>query len=186
MWVDGIHLRSPRGQQGVPAGDDRRACRRHQRTDRPRRRVPGEFGVVGRSAAVLPSGRDGAPVLAVGDGASGFWKSLCEVLPIPPSSGAGFTSPPSLPACRSRRIQVPKPRWPRSTTHRPLRILKRDEGSVEPLEVIESSPISLASDGYRADSAAQQYRIWALPPRSGHGICGYAACGSVAGVRVLS
>jgi hypothetical protein len=26
----------------------------------------------------------------------------------------------------------------------------------------------------------------ALPPCSGHGICGYAACGSVAGVRVLS
>jgi hypothetical protein len=26
----------------------------------------------------------------------------------------------------------------------------------------------------------------ALPPRSGHGICGYAASGSVAGVWVLS
>ncbi len=34
---------------------------------------------MGRSAAVLPSARDGAPVLAVGDGALGFWKSLCEV-----------------------------------------------------------------------------------------------------------
>ncbi|GAA3139028.1 hypothetical protein GCM10020255_015040 [Rhodococcus baikonurensis] len=48
-----------------------------------------------------------APVLAVGDGALGFWKALREVFPKPVSSGAGSTnSPMFLLRCRSRRIRV--------------------------------------------------------------------------------
>jgi hypothetical protein len=48
-----------------------------------------------------------APVLAVGDGALGFWKARCATSSRPPpSSGAGSTrSAMSLPRCRSRRTR---------------------------------------------------------------------------------
>ena len=60
-----------------------------------------------------------APVLAVGDGALGFWKALRRCSRPPASSDAGSTSVPMfLPSCRSRRTQVRKPRSPRSTTPR--------------------------------------------------------------------
>ena len=49
-----------------------------------------------------------APVLAVGDGALGFWAALREVFPrIPESSAAGGTSRPMfLPHCRNRCTQA--------------------------------------------------------------------------------
>ena len=52
-----------------------------------------------------------APVLAVGDGALGFWKAVREVFPTLVSSVAGGTSRPMfLPRCPSRHIRV---RWRR-------------------------------------------------------------------------
>jgi putative transposase len=58
-----------------------------------------------------------APVLAVGDGALGFWKALRNCSPRPMSSGAGSTSSRMfLPPFRSRRIRAQKRRWRRSTT----------------------------------------------------------------------
>ena len=53
-----------------------------------------------------------APVLAVGDGALGFWKACARCSPRPASSDAGFTSRPmSLLRCRSQHT---RPRWRRS------------------------------------------------------------------------
>ena len=61
-WVDGIHLEGPPGGgQGVPAGDDRRPCRRHQGAGRFGRRVPRVRRVVGRPAARLQTPRDARP-----------------------------------------------------------------------------------------------------------------------------
>lgn len=49
-----------------------------------------------------------APVLAVGDGALGFWAALREVFPPPPVSGAGYTrSSTSSTRCRSRLSRPP-------------------------------------------------------------------------------
>ena len=60
-----------------------------------------------------------APVLAVGDGALGFWKALREVFPDTRSSAAGGTrSATSSPPCRSRRTPARRRRWRRSTTPR--------------------------------------------------------------------
>jgi len=82
VWVDGLPPQGPPGAgQGMPAGHDRRARRRHQGTGRARRRVSRVVTVVGRSAAVVPTSGMTAPVLAVGDGALGFWKALHEVFP---------------------------------------------------------------------------------------------------------
>src|SRR5687768_12686928 len=51
------------------------------------------------------------PVLAVGDGALGFWKALREVFPRPRSSGAGSTCrATSSPRCPSPRTRAPRPR----------------------------------------------------------------------------
>lgn len=48
-----------------------------------------------------------APVLAVGDGALGFWKALREVFPKPVNNGAGSTSNPMfLPRCRNLHTQA--------------------------------------------------------------------------------
>ena len=63
-----------------------------------------------------------APVLAVGDGALGFWGALREVFPRPASSAAGSTrSPMFLLRCRSRRIRGRRRRSPRSGTPRTSR-----------------------------------------------------------------
>jgi len=60
-----------------------------------------------------------APVLAVGDGALGFWKAVREVFPDTGSSGAGSTSRPmSLLLCRNRLIRARWRRCGRSTTPR--------------------------------------------------------------------
>ena len=60
-----------------------------------------------------------APVLAVGDGALGFWKALREVFPATREQRCWFhVSSNVLPPCRSRRTQVRKPRSRRSTTPR--------------------------------------------------------------------
>ena len=65
----------------MPAGDDRSARRRTQGARRADRRVPRVARVVGRPAARLPPPRYARPILAVGDGALGFWKALREVFP---------------------------------------------------------------------------------------------------------
>ncbi len=60
-----------------------------------------------------------APVLAVGDGALGFWKALREVFPDTRSSGVGFTSRRTcLLRCPSRRTRARRPPWRRSSTPR--------------------------------------------------------------------
>ena len=60
-----------------------------------------------------------APVLAVGDGALGFWKALREVFPTTASSGAGFTCRATCsPRCPSPRTPAPRPRSRRSSTPR--------------------------------------------------------------------
>jgi putative transposase len=67
-----------------------------------------------------------APVLAVGDGALGFWKAVREVFPQTASSAAGSTrSPTCSTRCRSRRSRARRRRWPRSTPPRtrPTRLL---------------------------------------------------------------
>jgi hypothetical protein len=61
-----------------------------------------------------------APVLAVGDGALGFWAALRDVFPDTRSSGAGSTRSAT---CWQRPAEVgppgaKKPRWPRSGTPR--------------------------------------------------------------------
>ncbi len=56
-----------------------------------------------------------APVLAVGDGALGFWGGLREVFPARGSSVAGSTSRAmSLLRCRNRRTRARRSTWPRS------------------------------------------------------------------------
>jgi transposase-like protein len=56
-----------------------------------------------------------APVLAVGDGALGFWRALREVFPTPSSSVAGSTRlGMSLLRCRNWRIRPRRRPWPRS------------------------------------------------------------------------
>ena len=61
-----------------------------------------------------------APVLAIGDGALGFWGALREVFP--PGQGAALLVPQdrqrSRCAARSRRIRGRRRRWPRSGTPR--------------------------------------------------------------------
>ena len=71
----------PRAGEALPAGDDRGARRWPQGARRADRRVPGVDRVVGRSAAVCRRRGMTAPVLAVGDGALGFWKAVREVFP---------------------------------------------------------------------------------------------------------
>jgi putative transposase len=83
LWVDGIHLKVRIEQEKLclPAGNDRGPVRRPQGTRRAHRRLSGVHRVVGGSAAGLPPARGDRPVLAVGDGALGFWKALREVFP---------------------------------------------------------------------------------------------------------
>ena len=61
-----------------------------------------------------------APVLAMGDGALGFWGALREVFPQPRgNSAAGSTRSPTFSVpYRSRRIRGRRRRWPRSGTPR--------------------------------------------------------------------
>ncbi len=60
-----------------------------------------------------------APVLAVGDGALGFWGALREVFPETASSAAGSTrSRIPLPRCPNRRTRRRKKPWPRSGARR--------------------------------------------------------------------
>ena len=72
----------PGAGQGVPAGDDRGPRRRHQGADRAGRRA-----TASRTESWADLLRDckrrgmRAPVLAVGDGALGFWEALREVFP---------------------------------------------------------------------------------------------------------
>jgi putative transposase len=56
-----------------------------------------------------------APVLAVGDGALGFWSALRESSPRPGRAGAGSTRPrTSWPRCPSPRTRGRRRPWPRS------------------------------------------------------------------------
>jgi hypothetical protein len=56
-----------------------------------------------------------APVLAVGDGALGFWNRLREVFPRPGRAGAGSIRPRTCGLrCRSRRTRGRRRRWRRS------------------------------------------------------------------------
>ena len=71
----------PRGRQGVPAGDDRCPRRRHQGARRPVRRVSRELESWADLLRDCKRRGMRAPVLAVGDGALGFWKALREVFP---------------------------------------------------------------------------------------------------------
>ena len=74
--------RPPRRGPAVLPGHRRCPRRWHQGAGRHRRRLPGVDRVVGRPAA-RPANAAGmrAPVLAVGDGALGFWGALREVFP---------------------------------------------------------------------------------------------------------
>ena len=64
----------------MPAGDDRVRANAH-RAGGPRRRLPRVRRVVGRPAARLRPPRHAPPVLAIGDGALGFWSAVREVFP---------------------------------------------------------------------------------------------------------
>ena len=95
VWVDGIHPQGPPGgRQGVPVGDDR------VRADGTKELVALADGFRESSqswADLLRSCRRRgmtAPVLAVGDGALGFWKALREVFP-DTRDREGFTARPS-------------------------------------------------------------------------------------------
>ena len=60
-----------------------------------------------------------APVLAIGDGALGFWKAAREVFPRPGRSAAGFTRSPTCSArCRGPRTRARRRPWRRSGTPR--------------------------------------------------------------------
>ena len=60
-----------------------------------------------------------APVLAMGDGALGFWGALREVFPARESSAVGSTRSPTFSVpYRSRRIRGRRRPWPRSGTPR--------------------------------------------------------------------
>ena len=104
----------------MPAGHDRCPRRRHQGARRAHRRLPRVDRVVGGPAARLRRRGMRAPVLAVGDGALGFWGALREVFPQHP--GAALLVPQdrqrARPRCRSRRIRGRRRRWPRSGTPR--------------------------------------------------------------------
>ena len=65
--------------------------------------------------------------------------------------------------------------------------MKRQRTSIG-LDVHARSVVGCALDGDTGEVVlgAVVSGSRALPPRSGHGNCGYAACGSVAGVRSLS
>jgi putative transposase len=110
----------PRAGQGVPAGDDRRARRRHEGTDRARRRAPGVDRVLARPAPVLQA------TWHAGTGARGRRRCTrvlgrgARGVPRPPASNAaGSTrSPTSSTCCRSRPSPARRPRWPRSGTPR--------------------------------------------------------------------
>jgi len=65
----------------VPAGNDRGACRWPQGAHRAGRWVPGVRRVVGDLLRDCARRGMRAPVLAVGDGALGFWNALAEVFP---------------------------------------------------------------------------------------------------------
>ncbi|GAA3688533.1 hypothetical protein GCM10022267_89130 [Lentzea roselyniae] len=69
------------GTQTLPPGDDRRPRRRPQGTRRPGRRLPRVHRVVGDLLRDCARRSMRAPVLAVGDGALGFWGALREVFP---------------------------------------------------------------------------------------------------------
>ncbi|BCI84189.1 hypothetical protein MTY66_58140 [Mycolicibacterium sp. TY66] len=64
-----------------------------------------------------------------------------------------------------------------------LRQADIDEGTKPGKSASESGELREAR---RRIKLLEQENEGALPPCSGHGICGYAATGSVAGVRVLS
>ncbi len=63
------------------AGGHRGPRRREEGAGRPRRRAPRVRRVLGRPAARCPPPGHARPVLAVGDGALGFWAALREVFP---------------------------------------------------------------------------------------------------------
>jgi putative transposase len=82
LWAGRGPLQHPAG--GGPAvlpGAGRGAGERAQGAGRGRRRLPGVGGIVGRGAARSQAAGMQAPVLAVGDGALGFWGALREVFP---------------------------------------------------------------------------------------------------------
>ena len=82
LWVDGIHLgiRLAEGKLCLLVMIGVRADW-PQGVRRPRRRVPRVRRVVGRPAADCARRGMRAPVLAVGDGALGFWTAVGEVFP---------------------------------------------------------------------------------------------------------
>ena len=82
LWVDGIHLgiRLAEGKLCLLVMIGVRADW-PQGARRPRRRVPRVRRVVGRPAADCARRGMRAPVLAVGDGALGFWTAVGEVFP---------------------------------------------------------------------------------------------------------
>ena len=64
-----------------------------------------------------------APVLAVGDGALGFWNGLREVFPRPGRAAAGSIRPRTCwPRCRSRRTRGRRRPWRRSGAPRTSRM----------------------------------------------------------------
>lgn len=80
LWVDGIHLKVRlEAGEALPVGDDRGARRWSARVS-----SPWPTGYRESWADLLRSCRRRgmtAPVLAVGDGALGFWKAVREVFP---------------------------------------------------------------------------------------------------------
>jgi len=108
----------------VLPGDRRGAPRRHERAGGTGRRLPESTD---SWAEVLRSLRDrgvAAPVLAVGDGALGFWGALREVFPATAEQRCWVhkTANVSTP-CPSASTATPRRHWRKSTgrSHAPLR-----------------------------------------------------------------
>ena len=82
LWVDGIDLGVRLGEASCAAGDDRGARRRAQGAGRSRRRLPASppSSWAGLLRDCAPAGH-ARPVLAIGDGALGFWTAVREVFP---------------------------------------------------------------------------------------------------------
>ncbi len=116
------------GGRAVPAGDDRSACGRPQGAHRLARWVPRVRESWLTCCATAPAAAC-APVLAVRDGALGFWRALREVLPKTREGRCWFHKSANVLAALPKSAHPGRRRpWRRSGTPRAAIHLRRGEG----------------------------------------------------------
>ena len=161
-WVDGIHF-------NIRLEEDRLCCLvivgvRPDGTKELVALADGYRESTESWAEVLRSLKDrglSAPVLAVGDGALGFWAALRDIFPEPASSAAGSTSLPTVSTpCPSACTATPRRPSPRSTRRLARRRPRSDQGI---LRRVQRLPQGRQEDHRPARRPAGLLR---LPPRA--------------------